>query len=831
MRRKRIDYRIIGAYDSETTNITLNGKPAAFPILHQLGLLDGTPLKDIEPANIEDHVHVEYYRNSFDIYDRLDEIVNADSGYVPVILCHNLAFDMYGLSAWLSRHDVRVLAKSARKPITFTINDDYGKPKLVIWDTLIFSQQSLERMGNDCGYTKAIGEWDYNLVRTPRTPLTDDELDYAKRDILTLICWVSWWLRRNPDIEESKLGCGVVTKTGIVRERRRVRFNNLKGKGMRKPAGHFLLARCLLDQPKTDDELFTMLAATRGGFTFCSSKNASIPYNLENTDKSVFAYDATSQHPAQIVSHYYPYGFHDSSSTVLEMAFNLIGKITLDRVLSCWDKPFPAAFYACFRFENLRPKAGSLFEKFGIFPLASARYKSIEQINQLDDNGDKTAHMAHMRERAYCDKAENAVTAFGKLVSATSADIYMTELTSWEIWQAYEWDSVSALHGYYTGKFCKPNDIDVISVMQFYKAKDLFKAARGEFYKTGTISNPQDLKDVGIAPAIVDEMTEGTISANDVEATYLALKADLNSIFGVACTNSYRRDTVITQDGIEYVGEFGIVNAPKHPKVWYQFGQRIVGWSRIAQIVVMQLVSSYVETIVNGDTDSVKFICADENKKHIDEQLARYSQALDRGKAKTVKRVKHAYPAQYDELEYIGHYVLEFETKRFCASWNKAYCTHELGKDGKRHFAFTLAGIPTKRRQNNHSCFIGVNGYADRLHGLGYSFEDICNIFLGYNVTLANDLIKMNGRKFPQWGEILYEDVVDYRGDSCKVCEPAALALYPMSKTINDTMSADNRNNMRYALKNNPHVNTSHKIITSAGIIDLGGLEDESEIL
>lgn len=232
-------YRVIGAYDSETTNLDDHGDHIAFPVLHQLGLLDGTDLLDIFPDNVEEHVHIELYRHTLDIYERLDELVERESEYVPVIMCHNLAFDMYGLSSWLSRHDVRVLAKSARKPITFTIRDENGKPALVLWDTLVFSQQGLERMGKDCGYSKGVGEWDYSLIRTPETPLTDAEIDYAKRDIYTLICWLGWWLRQNPDIDQSKLGLNVVTKTGVVRERRKVRFSKLKGEGIRRTVEHY----------------------------------------------------------------------------------------------------------------------------------------------------------------------------------------------------------------------------------------------------------------------------------------------------------------------------------------------------------------------------------------------------------------------------------------------------------------------------------------------------------------------------------------------------------------------------------------------------------------
>ena len=818
--RTRKPYRIIGAYDSETTNYDDHGTICAFPILHQLGLLDGTDLPDITPGNVEEHVHIELYRHSIELYERLDSIVDTVADYVPVILCHNLAFDMYGLSSWLARHDVRVLAKSARKPITFTVRNEDGMPALVIWDTLIFSQQSLERMGNDCGYSKGVGEWDYDLVRTPETELTESELDYARRDVYTLLAWFGWWIRRNPDIAQDRLALNVVTKTGIVRERRRVRFDQVRGIGLKQNVGRFWLYRCRTEQAKTDDELFTMLAATRGGFTFCASTSASVPYDLVGTDEIVSAYDATSQHPAQLVSHFYPVQFKEQPPFVLEAAFDLIGAIKPERVLSQWEKPFPVAFYACFEFDNLRPKPGSVFERFGIFPLASARYKTPEQIRLDEDNGDKAAYMDYMNRRDYCDMAEGATCAFGKLVKADKARLYITELTAWEIWQAYEWDDVRAVHGYETGRFTRPSDMDVISVMQFYKAKDEFKHAREKFYESGTIDNGEALEKLGIPESIVRAMKDGTISSGDVEATYLSLKADLNAIFGISASNQYRRDTVLSSDGIEYVGDFGVCNAPRNPKVWYQFGQRIVGWSRVAQICAMYLLEPYSIKVVNGDTDSIKVVCKRADLSDMQNALDKLAISIDKGKKHVCKRVEQRYPDMFDSLEYIGHYVHEFTSERFCASWNKAYCTQDE-KKGSRRFSFTLAGIPTKKRESKVSSFIGLNGYADRLYGLGWSFADVCNLFLGYNVTFANDVIRMNGRKFPEWGEAVYTDVTDYKGDTYRVAETAALALYPMTKTVNDTSSNDNFENMQFAIKNNPDVNMARKLVFSRGILDM----------
>ena len=276
----------------------------------------------------------------------------------------------------------------------------------------------------------------------------------------------------------------------------------------------------------------------------------------------------------------------------------------------------------------------------------------------------------------------------------------------------------------------------------------------------------------------------------------------------------------MTELGIAYDGIFGVENAPKNPKAWYQFGQRIVGWSRITQLTAMELCKDHIESVINGDTDSIKFLVSEEQLPAIDKALDVLSQSIDRAKHHVCERLKRSYPDYYDELKNIGHYEREFCVKQFCASWNKAYVTRSLdNRDGKYHYAFTIAGIPTKRRANDVTCFIGVNGLADRLHDLGYTFEQICNIFLGYNVTYAYDVIRLNSRSFPEWGNICNLKITDYNGVTSKVCEPCALALYPMAKTVNDTRNRDNHNNMQHAIANNPSVSTDGLIICSNGII------------
>lgn len=808
-RKKQKPYRLIGAYDSETTNLVDGMHKTAFPILHQLGILKHKLIETVTCENVERCTELHMFRHTIDLYAAFDEIVSRETSYVPVIACHNLSFDMYGLAGWLSSHDVKVLAKSQRKPISFTILDDAGQPRLVIWDTLVFSGHSLTYMGNECGYPKLKGNWDYDLIRTPETPLTDKELAYASHDIYALLAWLGYWCRMNRDIDPDALGFSVVTKTGVVRKRRMNRFAGLKGEGAKDTCGTYWTKTNKYNAPKDDDELFTMEASTRGGFTFCARKNASRVFDFKDDDsRAVYGFDATSQHPSQMVTHFYPYGFHKVNSKVLDYDFKTIQATTLQMVLDRFENPFALAFDAVFEFENLRLKPHTPFSDFGIAPLASARCKAYQRSEIIaEDNQNGEDYREFVASAGYKDTvSDDAVFSFGKLESASKARLYLTELAAWEVCQAYDFDSVKAIEGYETGRYQRPTDFSVISVMQFYAAKNEFKHARELYYDGKPLDDVEALHGYGIPDFVIAGMNDGTIDGGTVESTYLGLKSDLNALYGIEVCNEFRRDTVLTPNGIEYVGEFGIENAPKTPKTYYQFGQRIVGWSRIAQIIVMLLAYPHIETIVNGDTDSVKFVIEDSKLEDLREALSKHNAAIDRAKKITCARVEKAYPKMFSDLKGIGYYVLEFTTKKFCASWNKAYCISTLDKrDGREHVKFTLAGVPSSK---------GVNQMADALIDSGASYGEVCDLMLGYNVTYADDMTGLNARAFPQWGDIVTRRVTDYQGSTAQVAEPTALCLYPMSKTVNDTANKENAGNMRNAFANRPTVNREPVLIT-----------------
>ena len=519
MRKKaKKEYKIIGAFDTETSNIDSGFSHEAFYCLYQLGLLTDCDITELNALNFERKINTKFYRHYHELYLDLENLLGRS--YVPVILVHNLGFDMYALAPFFDMHTTRVLAKTAQKPITFTIvNPETNEPELVFLDTLSLFMKPLDTMGVECGIPKATGSWDYSKIRTPETPLTKEEEFYARRDIETLLVYMAYWLNKNPDIEPGFIGSRVMTKTGVVRAKRDKIFGGLRADKARRNTRQLWNYMNRAQAPKTDGELFTMHAATRGGLTFCASKHASVPF-LANKSLALLGYDATSQHPGQMASHMYPQNFTPATAEELEEAYKTIAIIDTDKILENWRQPFPLAFNALFGFRNLRPKEGSIYKKHGIYPLASARlYGEV-----IYDNEPAATFKNAIAGRGYGDMAINPTINFGKIEASEYVELYVTELALWEILQAYDFDSIEPIGGYLTNNFTKPTDYSLLSVMHFYKAKNALKEVM-----SGADASLLD----GLYPdSFVDGMKRGDVNRKEQKEYYQLAKADLNALFG-----------------------------------------------------------------------------------------------------------------------------------------------------------------------------------------------------------------------------------------------------------------------------------------------------------
>ena len=121
---------------------------------------------------VNDHYY--YGRDFADFYRLLEDF--PDNMKIRIFV-HNLSFEwnwMDGLT-WN-----KVFAKSPHKPIKASCAEF---PNIEFLCTLSLENMSLADWGDTLGIPKLVGFLDYNRMRTPFTPLTDEELQYGQRDL------------------------------------------------------------------------------------------------------------------------------------------------------------------------------------------------------------------------------------------------------------------------------------------------------------------------------------------------------------------------------------------------------------------------------------------------------------------------------------------------------------------------------------------------------------------------------------------------------------------------------------------------------------------------
>lgn len=619
---------------------------------------------------------------------------SIEAEVISVFVCDNLGFSMYGLYDVIRRNECRVLAKGQHSPISITIVDEKGEPLVVFLDLNALYDGSVDEFAN----TKGI---DVGL---------DYESEFSKSDFPKLENRCKCMFGMLSELEEldfvdsSRIGINIVTRTGLVREWQRTNVKPIKSDTLSKSVGQFASFIARREQPKSDDELFCYNSCTRGGLAFVSEDSAFKPYDLADSDMVVASFDAISQYPSQIVSHMYPVSFHELSESVLFLMFESVMKTDLHDVLERFACPFRCAFDGLFRIEGLRPKKCSAFERQGIYTLQYSRCNEQMFVDHEGDMEFTTEFTNMLRQIGYKDEATNAVHKLGKLVSADVCELWLTELEAWILCQVYDFDRVTAIHGFGTMKFVRPSDLSVLSVI--------------------------GLLDRKLA-------TNGT-------PLYESAKKDLNSLYGIEATNEARPICEIGTDGINVGKELGVDNLPRNPKAWYQMGQRVSGWGRAVQAINIMLCDFAGSHIVCGDTDSIKVLVDESRLPDVMDCLKVYGDAYRKAYKFVCKRVIEHYQADVYELEQIGEYRIEYATKLFYAGSMKQYMY--LSEDGT--LVTKLAGMRTRIDGFD-------NAYQDLANELlrRHSFADVCKLLMGFNVRIDERIAKSFSIDFPGFGE------------------------------------------------------------------------------
>lgn len=795
---KRREYRLAAIFDTETTNIGTGAETRAYPILYIFNDLRDTPLESYSPDNDD----VRFYRHTSEALAYINELVayGRTHGYVPIIAAYNLMFDMQTLLLELAQsYTIEVNAQTASSVYTLDLCVD-GNVVCRFWDTFYLEMGGLRAMGETCGLPKAVGDWDYSLVRTPETPLTEEELFYARRDVQVIPQYLQWLLRANHWLTSDMLGCRVLTKTSLVRQmaRREIGGRRVTLQGGKKiTLQRAFEMTCNQEFPKNYESYALRKACFRGGLTFTSAKTASVVVD------NVASLDVTSMHHAFINGRRLPVKFAATPPEILQIACERIISTPLEDVLRNYSDPFRTGLHMAIRFIHFRLRQNTCFADWGIAICPRSKFVRTLQADTDYSNNDRAKTQENsIRAHGYVDSVVKPTYAFGKLYQADACILHVNEIELWNVAQVYEFDEMHVLYGEATTKTIAPPDyVTLQSNILFARKTDVKNLIK--HYHAGT-PYTGDIPE-SIPEGIARDARKGSLSVKFLQSYYgSTVKGQFNGIYGTQAQDVMKADYRVTGRGELEVDKATVCTAenfakkrPKTPRVLYTYGMRIVAGSRMHLVIAMMLIYRRFGnrvTVTGGDTDSLKISCAnDVTDAELLDALEPLHTAIENAINLTMRRVRNTAPDMASTLDHIGKFEVEDcgGTTRYAEHmelWNKARVS--LDVDGRVHV--TCAGLP--RPDGVYT----IEDFIEDIMRAGHGFAETVRLALGYDVLVDYGVCHTLQRNRPHVWDRYVGAVTDYRGATCHVDAPEAIALYPSGRWLGESDKQANGENLSY---------------------------------
>ena len=749
--RKRRKFEIVSSYDTETTNINDGDEHYAFPVLFIDNRIFDVDLKNYEPERDDD---IRFYRHE-------DGMIAAIQDYIQIGLM------------------------DGKVPIML----------LRFWDTYHLEMRGLKAMGETAGLPKAVGDWDYDVIRTPDTPLTELELHYAGRDTQVIPMYLRYLLRSNEWMKQEDLGNRVLTKTSIVRQMARREIGSItvgKRDGKRLTLDKAFMEHCKSEDAPTFTQYALRKACFRGGFTFTAAATAS------EVVQNVVSLDVTSMHHTFINGRQMPEDFVVVSNHDMDVFAERILDTPMQYVLDNYDKPFDVAIHARIRFDNIRLRKGTCFDKWGIALEPASKFK--KELMYQEGFGEDERNLLQdncIRQYGWHDVANNAFFAFGKLYRADSATMNISETELWCLGQVYEWDSMEALFGEATAKFRTPPDFVTLQSNELFEMKSAAKFI-SKHYKYG---EPYPYNLSGIPEGIANELRNGTCDPQFFESWYTGtVKGMFNGIYGTQAQDvrrpSYKVEhgELVIDDTTKVTAENYEDHEPGNLRVLYTYGLRIVGGSRMHRVISMELLYRGLgdrTRVLGGDTDSMKVSCdADVSDDMLAMALQPIADASKKAIDSTMSRIRRNWPDKASSLKGIGSFDIENRGEHYpwhIELWNKC----RVSWDGERAHV-TCAGL---RRPIGE---INIETVITSLINAGYPVQDVLQEAIGYNVFVESSVSHALEKHQPKAIDMYDSSVTDARGETRPVTSHQSPALYPAGRWLGETLKFTNASSVSY---------------------------------
>lgn len=791
-------FEIVSSYDTETTNIGNGENTRAFPVLFidnklvHLNLIDYTPEQDDD---------IRFYRTEQGMLNAIREYIEIGKidNKVPIICAYNLMFDLTPLMEELDKaYDIKVNAQSSTNVYTLDLYErDTDNMLLRFWDTYHLEMRGLYAMGKTAGLPKAYGDWDYDLIRTPETQLSDEEIFYAGRDTQVIPMYLRYLLRANEWMKQDDLGNRVLTKTSIVRQMARKEIGHIyvgKKDGKKLSLDKAFIEHCKAEDAPTFEQYALRKACFRGGFTFTAARYAS------EVTHNVASLDVTSMHHTFINGRFMPENFVVCSCHDLHVFSKRIIETEIEYVLAHYEKPFDIALHERVKFRNIRLKKGSCFEYWGIALESTSKFK--KQIIYESGAGESernTEQDNYIRSYGWHDVYKDAEFAFGKLYSADTVILNVSEIELWCIGQVYDFDSFEPLYGEASCKFRVPPDFVTLQSNELFEMKSAAKFISKHYHE----GEPYPYNLSGIPDGIAESLRNGTCDESFFESWYTStVKGMFNGIYGTQAQD-VRKPSYIVDKGELVIDDESRVTKENYDesgtgtiRVLYTYGLRIVGGSRMHMVISMMLLYNALKDrarVLGGDTDSMKVSCdADVTDSMLDEAMKPIADASKRAIDATMKRLRTEYPDKASTLKDIGSFDIEnrgahYETH--IELWNKC----RVSFDGKRMHV-TCAGL--RRPSGKLNIERAMEMFAEK-----YDIDKVLEECIGYNVFVDSSLSYALEKHQPKATDIYDADVTDWRGMTSHVTAHESPALYPAGRWLGETLKATNTESIAYLKK------------------------------
>lgn len=211
----------------------------------------------------------------------LKKILSLNETRRLVVYVHNLPYEFQFIRKLLEWDKVFIL--SVRKPV-YAISDGIE----FRCSLKLAGGKSLENVAKDLQkykVEKAVGNLNYELIRTPRTPLTPKELLYCENDIRVILCYIQEKIEQDGNITRIPL-----TNTGYVR-------NYCRKQCYSRWRSYRNIMDVLTLEP---DEYSQLKRAFQGGFTHANA------HHVNKVLYKVGSHDFTSSYPAVMVLEKFP---------------------------------------------------------------------------------------------------------------------------------------------------------------------------------------------------------------------------------------------------------------------------------------------------------------------------------------------------------------------------------------------------------------------------------------------------------------------------------------------------------------------------------------------